>query len=58
MVAFWIETIIYTQNYWWLRSPLSSKGVDRSVWLVTSSGAVDNDHYFVDNSYGLSGDWA
>ena len=40
MVAFWIEIIIYTQKYWWLRSPDVYN--DYNAWDVRSSGEIDD----------------
>ena len=40
MVDFWIETIIYTQKYWWLRSPDTDWYGD--VYLVYLSGSVSS----------------
>ena len=60
MIDFWIETIIFIQTYWWLRSP--STGWNVGVYFVVPSGDV----YYVSNgsvnySYGspdTHGDWS
>lgn len=51
MIGFWIETIIFIQTYWWLRSP-GTHG-SRIAWHVSPSGSVYSDDYnYVINSYG------
>ena len=53
MVAFWIEIIIYTQKYWWLRSPHTDRTYDYTAWQVFPDGTVGYGYYgTIKYSYG------
>ena len=51
MVTFWIETIIFIQKYWWLRSP-DMERVLSIAWCVWPNGDLINNYEVYYYSYG------
>ena len=50
MVGFWIEIIVFIQNYWWLRSPDTDSTY--VAWVVGSVGYIDYFSIVYEYSYG------